>query len=275
MCGRFVQVISIEKLEQRFGVSLPQGEAIDQQVNIAPGDYAYVITQRGTAEIRKFRFGMMPSWANKPMYLFNARSEGDENKENKPDYEGIKGIFKKPAFKKPIRSQRCLVLANAFIEGSESKGLNDPYAIYLNNKEPFSMAGIWDVWEDKETGEEVNSFAIITTVANELLEKLPHHRCPVILDKNDEQKWLNTQLPLKEVLALLKPYPGKEMIAEPISVQIKNPKNKNRDLLIPLGDTLTSASEVRIVEDVKLKGMGTSKRKGDPPNWQGSLFDNK
>jgi hypothetical protein len=62
------------------------------------------------------------------------------------------------------------------------------------------------------------------------------------------------------------------MLAEPISIKIKDPKNKSADLLLPVGPQLTSTSAVQIRKDVKLKGMGTSKRKGDPPPWQGTLF---
>jgi putative SOS response-associated peptidase YedK len=272
MCGRFVQVITLEKMAQRFGAQTPDAMETAGMVNIAPGDYAYVITNKGTAEIKKMRFGLNPSWSKKAMYLFNARAEGDFNAENATSYKGEMGIFQKPAFKKPIRSQRCLVMANAFIEGPENVGLDHPFAIYLKDKEPFAMAGIWDTWLDTVTGKEIESFAIITSTANSLLQKIPHHRSPVVLMRDDEAKWLDPSLPLNEVLQLLKPFPGELMMAEPISLKIKNPKNKDADLLIPIGPTVTSESDIQITKDVKLKGMGTSKRKGDPPPWQGTLF---
>ena len=50
------------------------------------------------------------------MYLFNARAEGDHNKENNENYSGAKGIITKPSFRKPIRSQRCLVLLMPFMK---------------------------------------------------------------------------------------------------------------------------------------------------------------
>ena len=53
------------------------------------------------------------------MYLINARKEGDHNRANDPSYSGAAGILQKPSFRKPIRSQRCLVLADGFIEGPE------------------------------------------------------------------------------------------------------------------------------------------------------------
>jgi putative SOS response-associated peptidase YedK len=55
----------------------------------------------------------------------------------------------------------------------------------------------------------VQSFAIITSTANSLLEKIPHHRTPVVLLPDDEKRWLNEDLPLNEVLNLLKSFTGR------------------------------------------------------------------
>ncbi|TAJ10287.1 SOS response-associated peptidase [Marinilabiliaceae bacterium JC017] len=273
MCGRFVQVISIEAIEKRFEIALPDGFEPENSYNIAPGDYAYVISSDAPHELQRYQFGMTPNWAKKPMYLFNARSEGDSNRENKKNYQGSMGIISKPSFRKPIRSQRCLVIANAFIEGPEKEKLNKPYAISHINDELFSLAGIWDSWVEPTTGEMHHSFAIITTVGNEITDRIGHHRSPVVLLKEDEKKWLNNQLPLPEVVKLLKPYPGKLQKAVPISVQIKNPKNKNNELLLPVGKTITVESEVKVTKDIKLQGMGSRKKKKDPPDWQRTLFD--
>ncbi len=70
----------------------------------------------------------------------------------------------------------------------------------------------------------MKSFSIITTVPNALLQKLPHHRMPVILSKSDEKKWINPKLPLADVTKLLTPYPAGLMNAYPISPEIKNPE---------------------------------------------------
>lgn len=272
MCGRFVQVIDVEMFIKRFGVKDPGGLRLENNYNVSAGDVAYVITNKNPDELQLFRFGLTPHWAKKQMYLINARSEGDLNKVNDVDYSGDLGIKDKPSFRKPIRSQRCLVIANAFIEGTTEERLNKPFVISKKDDSVFTFAGIWDTWVDENTGEVTNSFSIITTVANSLIQKLPHHRSPVILKKEDERKWLDTDLPLKDVLNLLKPYPGENLIAKPISVQIKDPHNKNKELLIPVGDTIDTEYEIKIKEDLRLEGMGSSKRKKDPTDPQGNLF---
>lgn len=272
MCGRFVQIIDIELFVRRFGVKNPTEINIESNFNVAAGDLAYVITNDKPDQLQAFVFGMTPSWAKKPMYLINARSEGDCNPENDTHYSGLMGILDKPSFRKPIRSQRCLIIANAFYEGPADKKLNKPYLIKKTDEDVFCFAGIWDSWTNRETGQITHSFSIITTVANETTLSVGHPRSPVILDKKDEKRWLNPDLPIEQVVELLKPFPGKFLKAEAVSVQVKDPKNKSRDLMIPIDIDEPTEYEVKIKKDLRLEGMGSGKRKKDPPPWQGNLF---
>ena len=271
MCGRFVQIIDIEMFVKRFGVERPKDITLASSFNVAPGDMAYVITNNKPTEIQTMQFGLMPSWAKKPMYLINARAEGDNNPENDIDYVGQLGIVNKPSFRTAIRSQRCLVIANAFYEGSAKEKLSKPFKFSKKDGEVFCFAGIWDTWANDITGEIVNSFSIVTTVANEATQNIGHPRSPVILDKKDEVKWLDTNLPIERVLKLLKPFPGELLKTEPVSILVKNPKNKSQELLIPIDPESTTQYDVRIEKNVRLEGMGSGKRKGETP-IQGTLF---
>lgn len=268
MCGRYILVQKIELIEKRFNVTAPEGSEWKPAYNIAPGQLAPVITSDDPKKLQLYRFGMTPFWAKKPMYMINARAEGDHNKEDDPNYKGAKGIISKPSFRKPIRSQRCLVIADAFIEGTVKEKLSKPFVVYLkNNVRPFAFAGLWDEWTNKETGEIIRSFSIITTTANDLLQKLPHHRSPVILDRRHEAKWLNTDLPLADVTKLLKPYPAELMNAYPIDPAIKNPRAEGPDLLKPTGERVVPEYDIKTQEDIELQGMGAGKRfKYDPEN---------
>ncbi len=194
------------------------------------------------------------------MFLFNARAEGDHNKSNDPKYTGAAGIITKPSFRKPIRSQRCLVVADCFIEGTTKDKLDKPFVVHLaKGKRPFAFAGIWDEWVNQSTGEIVQSFAIITTTPNELLQSLPHHRSPVILNQKDEQKWLDSSLSLAEVTELLRPYSGTDMNAYPISTRIKNPRENDIDLLKPIGPSVSPKKSLVVEQEVLLEGMGFSR----------------
>ncbi|MDT8393532.1 MAG: SOS response-associated peptidase [Bacteroidales bacterium] len=261
MCGRYILVQKTERLEKRFNVSAAESTEWKPAYNISPGQLAPVITGDEPGQLQLFRFGMTPFWAKKPMYLINARAEGEHNKEDDPAYKGAKGIITKPSFRKPIRSQRCLIPADAFIEGTVKEKLSKPFVVYLkNNVRPFAFAGIWDEWINRETGELIRSFAIITTTANALLQKLPHHRSPVILEQRNEKKWLNLKLPLSDITKLLRPYPAELMNAYPIDPAIKNPRAEGKNLIHPCGERIVPEFETKTSRDAGLQGMGSSKK---------------
>lgn len=247
-----------EIIEKAFNIVIPEGVNYRPSFNISPGNYGLVITADKPREAQAFLFGLTPHWAKKPMYLFNARAEGDHNKDNDPAYAGARGIINKPAFRKAIRSQRCLVVADAFIEGTTTEKLNKPYLIYLRDRKPFAFAGIWDSWPDPQTGEIINSYSIITTVSNELLQKLPHHRSPVILEKSQEPQWLHGKH-LNDVTWMLKPYKAEFMNGYPIGNAIKKPGADGIDLIQPTGDRLMPEDHITSRSFLELHGMGRSK----------------
>ena len=272
MCGRFIQIVDVELLVKRFGVKNPEQISVQSNFNVSPGDSAYVITNDKPDELQAFEFAFTPSWAKKKMYLINARAEGDLNKENDPNYKGEMGILKKPSFRTAIRSRRCLVIANGYFEGPEEEKLSKPFHISKKNGEVFCFAGIWDTWIDHDTGEVDNTFGIITVVPNSISQQIGHHRSPLVLAKKDEKRWLDHKLPIEEVLSLLKPYPGEEFKAEAVSIRVKNPRNKGKDILIPINQGGSSEYDISAKKTLKLQGMGQNKRKETPPPQQGSLF---
>ena len=259
MCGRYVIINKLEVYEKRFNATAVSTTTILPNFNIAAGAKAPIITNMESDKIVFYQFGLTPFWAKKPMYLINARAEGDHNKEDNPNYSGATGIISKPSFRKPIRSQRCLVLADFFIEGPTKEKLDKPFLVYLKDRRPFAMAGIWDEWANPETGEIVKSFSIITTTANSLLQKIPHHRSPVILAEHDEKTWLQSK-DLAEICSLLKPYDASLMNAYPIDKAIKSPKNNSIDLLQPIGDSLVQDLEMVVRKELMLRGMGEGKK---------------
>jgi len=261
MCGRYILVQKLENIEKRFNVRAAFDAPLKPQYNIAPGRLAPVIASNNPHQLQLLRFGMTPYWSKTDKFFINARAEGEHNLDNSPNYKGAKGIIEKPAFRKPIRSQRCLVIADAFIEGTTEERLNKPFVIYLRNKiRPFAMAGIWDEWINPQTGEKIRSFAIITTVANELLLKLPHQRMPVILSPSDERKWLDLRLPLSDITALLKPFDASLMNAYPISPLIKSPKADGADLIEPIGPPLLPEENLQVKSYLQSSGMGNPKQ---------------
>lgn len=108
---------------------------------------------------------------------------------------------KKSMFADAARERRCLLLSTGFFEWQHIYRKNKktgerlktpekyPYYISLPEHEYFFMAGIWQPWTDKETGEHVNTLAITTTSANHLMKQVHNskERMPTIL--NDDLAW--------------------------------------------------------------------------------------
>lgn len=235
MPARYIISTTPEDIESKFAIP-PQSIKVVNNYNISPGQFAPVITNEKPYEIQLFKFGLTPFWSKSKMNLFNARAEGDSNTEDNPSFRGSAGIILKKAFRKPIRSQRCIVIASAFIEGPSNLGLSKPYLIYLrNHQNPFAIAGIWDTWLNTKTGFPENSFCIITISANSLLRQIGNPRMPVILSASEAKRWINSGTELSRITSMLNHYDSKLMNAYPIDSKIKNPAENDKQLIQPIG----------------------------------------
>jgi len=238
MCSRYIISTTIEAIEAKFGLP-PQAITFQSNYNISPGQVVPVITNEKPYEIQFFRFGLTPFWAKSQMNLFNARAEGDSDSEDNPTFRGAAGIIQKKAFRKPIRSQRCIVIASAFIEITSENGFTKPYLVYLrNHQNPFAIAGIWDSWLNPSTGFNENAFSIITTTANSLLRQIGSHRMPVILTDSEAKRWIKSGTELLRITAMLKHYDSKLMNAYPIDPKIKTTLENDKQLIQPTGPRL-------------------------------------
>ena len=265
MCGRYVLVSKVEVIEKKFNAK--SEVAFEPNFNVSAGTKAPIITSENPKKIQLSHFGFTPSIAQKKTYILNARAEGNHNLENQPGFTGAKGIIKKPFFRKAIRSQRCLALADAFIEGTSANKLNEPYLVYLKDKNrPFAFAGIYDEWVDSITKETHHNFAIITCPPNQLMGKIQHHRMPVILPEEFYNEYLNLDVPLSDITSLLQSYPAAKMNAYKISPAIKSPKNNAKQFIQPVSAWIQPENELKITNQIELFGMGESRAKRNREN---------
>jgi putative SOS response-associated peptidase YedK len=161
------------------------------------------------------KWGLISFWARDPKIAYstiNARAED---------------IAEKPTYRKPIRSQRCLVPADGFYEWKrlmlEGKEEKFPWYIGLKERARFAFAGLWDVWRAAE-GVEILTYSIVTTTPNEVVQDL-HSRMPVILHQTDEEAWLDSETPTSYGSRLLRAYPASEMLSYPVSTRVNSPRN--------------------------------------------------
>jgi len=107
--------------------------------------------------------------------------------------------------------------------------------VHLKGKEPFALAGLWDVWR-KPDGKRVESFTIITTEPNDLIEPI-HNRMPVILRPEEEELWLDVfRTTFTKAKSLLKPYPDDLMEAHDASPIVNSAKYDGPECIQPVSD---------------------------------------
>jgi putative SOS response-associated peptidase YedK len=115
------------------------------------------------------------------------------------------------------------------------------HAVAMADKIHMVMAGLWDQWTDKKTGERVKSCTIITCPANAVIGTL-HDRMPVILAEEDWAKWLGeVSATNDELKALLVPFKDDALTMWPVNRQrVGNVRNKGREVAEP--ETLEALS---------------------------------
>jgi putative SOS response-associated peptidase YedK len=195
MCGRFLLESDIDDIIASYEyVKSINSDISHAQGEVFPTDSVPIITQRNELKIVKWGF----PFKNSSKGVVNARAES---------------ISKKPFFKKAVESCRCIIPANSFYEWAEENNKKVKYRISLKDSALFSLAGIYDVFVDKDNNE-YEAFVIITTDANKDMEKI-HTRMPVILDKGYEKIWLYYNMYTQDLSDILKPYRNDGLLIMP------------------------------------------------------------
>lgn len=184
MCFHSKQTKSALEVENRFKAKIEDLTIFNPQENINGFTFpnAPIITNEKRNSIQHYHWGLIPSWSK------------DDDIQKMTLNARIETIEEKPAFKNAI-NKRCLVIANGFYEWQwlDSKGKNKiKYEIGIENEDLFAFAGLYSNWVNHVSGEIKNTFTIVTTEANEIMSKIHNikNRMPIILKKEDEEKWL-------------------------------------------------------------------------------------
>lgn len=73
----------------------------------------------------------------------------------------------KASYKLPwARGQRCIIPALAFFEPNWESGKHVPWRFARSDGTPWGLAGLWNTWVDKSTGEVVESYTMLTLNAD-------------------------------------------------------------------------------------------------------------
>lgn len=186
MCFYTQQTATIKEVENRFNAKIDSEERFlnDNFINgFSTPNLPIILGSNPNIITTNYSWGLMPSWAK------------DTEIRKKTLNARVETINEKPSFKN-ITQNRCLIIATGYYDWrwEDNKGAKkEKYIINSHDEEIFTLAGLHSNWKNPSTGEELNTFTIITTEANEIMKYVHNHkqRMPIMINKKDELSWLN------------------------------------------------------------------------------------
>jgi putative SOS response-associated peptidase YedK len=225
MCGRMVLTRSAAEIAEAF--ELETTLELAPRYNIAPTQpIAAVRVQQAGRELTMLHWGLIPSWAREKAIgnrMINARSET---------------AAEKPAFRAAMRQRRCIVPADGFYEwqgaGGKSSTPKVPHLFRRPGGAPLAIAGLYEEWTDRRSGEVVESCSLLTTEANATVRPV-HHRMPVLLERRDFSLWLDPEVTdTDRVQSLLVPCAPDRLEAIVVSSHVNDPRNEDPGCIEPV-----------------------------------------
>jgi putative SOS response-associated peptidase YedK len=193
MCYYTQQMSTIDQVKKRFHIEIDNEEAFLQTDFI--NGFAYpnlpvILDIRPDLVTTNYTWGFLPSWAKDKDFRKNTLNAR------------IETIDEKASFKDSTE-KRCLIIATAYYEWRwhDEKGKSkQKYQINSQDEEIFTFAGLYNTWTEPSTGQEFNTYTMLTTEANEVMQYVHNHkkRMPILLNKNDEASWLDHSVAVSE-----------------------------------------------------------------------------
>lgn len=172
MCGRYYidddTAREIEKLVRQVDEKMrqaPVAGSLVQAKDIHPSEVAPVITAEGQHLCCRCQKWGFPGFHGKQL-IFNARSES---------------VLEKKMFWESVGKRRIVVPAAWFYEWNRNKEKN---IFYRKGQPVLYMAGLYNRYQDEDR------FVILTTEANDSMRPV-HDRMPLVLERDEIQRWLN------------------------------------------------------------------------------------
>jgi putative SOS response-associated peptidase YedK len=196
---------------------------VEPRYNIAPTQYIAAVrnAEDGERELALLRWGLIPFWAKDPSIgnrMINARAET---------------VAEKPAFRAAYKRRRCVVLADGFYEWRRDGNVKTPFYISLASGDPFALAGLWEDWHDRDSGESIQSTTLITTEANKFMRPL-HHRMPMVVGPGRAERWLSGDMGMIDTASGDTP----QLRAWPVDRRVNNARNEGAGLIEPAGEVI-------------------------------------
>ena len=154
---------------------------LQPRYNICPTTTIDAVIERdGKRIVEPMRWGLVPSWWKNTLKelpaTFNARAET---------------VAEKPMFRSAFKRGRCIIPASGYFEWTATADKKkQPHYFTRRDGEIISIAGLWEEWNNPDTGKALRSCTMIIGAANDFVSPL-HDRMPIILEREQFEPWLS------------------------------------------------------------------------------------
>ena len=161
------------------------------------------------------RWGLVPYWWSKSikdikLATFNARAET---------------VTTKPFFRDAFKRTRCLIPVSGYYEWQDTPDGKQPYYFTARDGSPaLTVAGLWDEWKNRESGEVLKSCTMIITEPNDFVRHA-HDGMPALLSERDFEPWLSGAAGLQ----VLRPAPNELLARWPVSKRVNSSRAADDD----------------------------------------------
>lgn len=201
MCNNFQPIKNhhADWVKKHFDCDLPTEQWREEAYPNYSAPFIYL--ENGKPRCDLAQFGLVPHWAKDKkkfgLRTYNARSET---------------VQEKPTYRSAWRERRFgLILMESFYEPNWETGKAVRWCITRTDGEPSAAASIWERIIDKETGEVIFSFSMLTINAtgHEIMKhfhKSEDEKRSIVVLKNSEYiSWLNADHNIARELLKLTP----------------------------------------------------------------------
>jgi putative SOS response-associated peptidase YedK len=246
MCGRYASSRKPEDLVEEFEVTrVDVARPLEPDYNVAPTKEVYAVFDRKSKQapedepaerrLKVVKWGLVPSWAKDPSIgnrMINAR---------------VETLSEKPAFRRALAARRCILPADGYYEwyptqviGKSGKPLKQPFFIRPSDGGVLAMAGLYEIWRNKEVEDEDAEGAflwtctVITTSAEDAVGHI-HDRMPMLIEPERYDVWLGAEpIEQADLSRILVPAAPGRLEAFPVSTEVNDVRNNGRQLTAPV-----------------------------------------
>jgi putative SOS response-associated peptidase YedK len=218
MCGRYGTILTRAELAASF----PHADfplTIAPRWNIAPSQDVLAVRRQGertSGALLRWGIELPSDPGGRRRELINLRAE-----------TALSGGW----LTRLLEGQRVLLPASHFFEWQGSRQHRRPLAI-THRDGLMAFAGVLGRWMDPATGELVPAVAILTCAPNRVMAEI-HHRMPVVLGRDQWQRWLDPAATAADLAQLLAPCADDAPVVRPASRLVNDPRRDGPEVLDP------------------------------------------